>query len=65
MGLNWSDLLAALGLCLVIEGILPFVDPNAVRRAFARLLTLDNRVMRVVGGLSMGVGLSLVFLARG
>ncbi len=27
----WDDLLAALGLMLVLEGILPFLNPGALR----------------------------------
>ena len=64
MGIEWSDLLAALGLCLVIEGILPFLDPNALRRLFATMLTLDNRVMRLVGVLSMAAGMALIYVVR-
>jgi uncharacterized protein YjeT (DUF2065 family) len=64
MGLDWSDLLAALGLCLIIEGILPFLNPNAVRRAFAMLLTIDNGTMRVVGVVAMAAGAVLIYLVR-
>ena len=37
MHIAWPDLAAALGLMLVIEGILPFLSPAGVRRVFARL----------------------------
>ena len=33
--MNLSDLLAALGLFLVLEGIAPFLNPQGVKRAFA------------------------------
>ena len=38
MSLNFADLLAALGLFLVLEGIAPFVNPAGVKRALAQLL---------------------------
>jgi uncharacterized protein YjeT (DUF2065 family) len=64
MSLDWSDLLAAFGLCLIIEGILPFLNPNGVRRAFAMLLTVDNRVLRIIGAITMALGLALIYLVR-
>jgi len=33
MRVAWPDLAAAIGLLLVIEGILPFLSPRAIRRA--------------------------------
>ena len=29
----WTDLLAAIALLLVIEGLMPFINPGALRRA--------------------------------
>ena len=54
MGVN---LLAAFGLMLVLEGMLPFLAPRAWRQAFSRLLTLSNGQLRFMGLLSMGIGL--------
>ncbi|MEO0421477.1 MAG: DUF2065 domain-containing protein [Pseudomonadota bacterium] len=64
MGLDWSDLLAALGLCLIIEGLVPFANPNSIRRALALLLTLDNSRIRLIGVASMAAGLVVLYLAR-
>jgi uncharacterized protein YjeT (DUF2065 family) len=41
--LNFSELLAALGLFLVLEGIAPFLNPQGVKRAFARLMQVQDR----------------------
>ena len=38
MSLNLTDLLAALGLFLVLEGIAPFLNPQGVKRALRALL---------------------------
>ncbi|MEO0972938.1 MAG: DUF2065 domain-containing protein [Pseudomonadota bacterium] len=64
MSLEWSDLFAALGLCLVIEGMIPFVNPNALRRALALMLTLDNGSVRIAGGIAMVFGLAVLYFAR-
>jgi len=62
--LNLTDLLAALGLFLVLEGIGPFVNPQGVKRAFARLLQVRDRELRIAGLGSMLVGVIILFLVR-
>jgi uncharacterized protein len=62
--MNNSDLLAAFGLFLVLEGIAPFLNPQGVKRAFARLMELRDRELRIAGLGSMLVGVVILFLAR-
>jgi uncharacterized protein len=64
VSLNLTDLLAALGLILVLEGIAPFINPQAVKRAFARILQVPDRELRIVGLGSMLIGVVILFLAR-
>ncbi len=64
MHIAWPDLAAALGLMLVIEGILPFVSPGGVRRVFARLTAMDDSALRVTGAASMIAGVAVVWLVR-
>ena len=64
MSLNFSELLAALGLLLVLEGIAPFLHPQGMKRVFARLLTLRDRELRFAGLGSMLVGVVILFLVR-
>ncbi len=64
MSINLSDLLAALGLFLVLEGIAPFLHPQGVKRAFARLLQVHDRELRYAGLGSMLVGVIILFLVR-
>jgi hypothetical protein len=61
---NLTDLLAALGLFLVLEGIAPFLNPGAVKRALARLLQVQDRELRIAGLGSMLVGIVILFLVR-
>jgi hypothetical protein len=60
----WSDLLTALALVLVIEGIMPFVNPEALRRMFAMAMQLDNATLRFIGLTSMCLGLALLYVVR-
>ncbi len=64
MSLNLTDLLAALGLFLVLEGIAPFLNPQGVRRALAKLVTVPDRELRIAGLGSMLVGVIILFLVR-
>lgn len=60
----WTDLGAALALMLVLEGILPFLSPDSVRRLLAAMSEVDNRSMRVSGLVSMLAGVGLLYLVR-
>jgi uncharacterized protein YjeT (DUF2065 family) len=48
--------LAACGLVLVLEGVLPLVAPGAWREAFRRLTELSDGQLRFIGLVSMGIG---------
>jgi uncharacterized protein YjeT (DUF2065 family) len=60
----WNDLLAAIGLLLVLEGILPFLSPNRVKRALSEISRLDNRTLRSAGLISMLIGLAVLYWLR-
>jgi uncharacterized protein len=64
MMINWNDLGAALALLLVIEGLLPFLGPEALRRTLVQIIQLDDRALRTVGLVSILVGLGLLALVR-
>jgi uncharacterized protein len=64
LSVNLSDLLAALGLFLVLEGIAPFLNPRGLKRALAQLLEVPDRELRIAGLGSMLVGIVILFLVR-
>jgi uncharacterized protein YjeT (DUF2065 family) len=55
-----DSLLLALGLMLVIEGIVPFIAPAAWRETFARLIQLQDGQIRFIGLTALVVGLILI-----
>jgi hypothetical protein len=59
-----SDLVAAVALFLVLEGVAPFVNPSGMKRALTRLLEIGDRELRIAGLGSMLVGLAILFLVR-
>ena len=61
----WADLLSAVALMLVIEGVLPFLNPEGLRKALAMMAQLDDRQLRFAGLSSMLLGVLLLYFIRG
>ena len=64
MGVVWSDLLAALALVLVIEGMVPFLNPQSLRRMLETMSQLDDRTLRITGLVSMLCGVVMLYIVR-
>lgn len=60
-----TDLFAALGLVLVIEGLLFAGFPGAARRASANVASTPEQTLRLVGLVSAVIGVALVWIIRG
>lgn len=60
-----SDFLVALGLVLVIEGVLYGGLPRLAKRLAAEVLSVPDQVLRVVGVAAATLGVLLVWLVRG
>ncbi|MBV8124694.1 MAG: DUF2065 domain-containing protein [Burkholderiaceae bacterium] len=58
-----SDLLlSALALMLVVEGLLPFINPVMWRQVFARVLAMTDGQIRFIGLSSILAGSLLLYL---
>lgn len=57
-----STLLAAFGLMLIIEGLLPLLLPNAWRETFTRMIAFKDGQLRFMGLMSIAGGLLLLWL---
>jgi len=64
VGLDWTDLFAALAIVCIIEGVMPFINPQGVKRLLGRLASMEERELRLGGFFSMAVGLVILFLVR-
>ena len=64
MSLSISDLLAALALVFVFEGIITFINPSGMKRTMAKILEFKDRELRIAGLLSMLIGVIVLFLVR-
>ena len=58
----WHDILVALALLLVIEGILPFLNPAGIRRALIMMAQMEDRQLRFGGLTIMVIGVALLYL---
>ena len=61
--MDGSTWLAALGLALILEGLLPFIAPSAWRQAFTQLMQRADGQLRFFGLVAVGGGLLLLWLA--
>ena len=64
MDVIWTDLLAAIALVLVIEGMVPFINPQSLRRMLETVSQLDDRTLRITGLVSMLVGVVMLYVVR-
>ena len=68
MDIGWSELARYLGgafaLYLVLEGVLPFLNPGAAQRLMAKLSQYETRQLRLGGLIGMVTGLALLWMAR-
>jgi uncharacterized protein len=58
------DVLVALALVLIIEGIWPFLSPEGFRRVLLLVATEDKRSLRLAGLASMVLGVGLLYLVN-
>ena len=62
--MDWHAFLLAIGLLLVFEGIMPFVNPSGLRKVLQQVNELSDTHLRYLGLGSMIAGLLLLMLVR-
>ena len=62
--INFSDLLAALALVFVLEGLLPFLNPERYRKMLMLAARMDRQTLRFMGLTSMTVGVLLLYIFK-
>lgn len=60
-----SDLVVAIGLVLVIEGVLYGGLPQLARRLAGEVLSTPEHVLRIAGLVAIAAGVLIVWLVRG
>lgn len=62
---QWDDLIAALCLMSVLEGLLLFALPAAWKRTMGQLAKLPDARLRIAGSIMIGIGLIALAIVRG
>ena len=60
----WTEILTAVALVLIIEGMVPFIGPGKYRQIVAQMAQLSDNHLRTVGLVIMIAGLLLLFIVR-
>ncbi len=60
----WTEILTAIALVCVLEGLLPFASPRKYREMVAELARLSDNSLRSVGLAVIIVGLVILYIVR-
>ena len=60
----WHDIGIAIALLLVIEGILPFLNPQGMKKTLLMMAQLNDRSLRTMGLVSMLFGVALLYMVN-
>lgn len=61
MNIDWTSLGAAVALVMVLEGLSPFLNPRGFRRTLVLAASMSDRALRILGLLSMLLGLAVLY----
>ena len=60
----WENLLSAVALMLVLEGLLPFVSPTGFREAMRTMLEMNDSQIRFASLTAMVGGVLLLYFVK-
>ena len=60
----WNDLLSALALMLVFEGLLPFLSPRGFREKVLAMLEMNDSQIRFASFTAMLAGVLLLYFVK-
>lgn len=61
--MNWHDLLTAIALLLILEGLLPFISPESIKKVYKTMVETPESSLRMFGLASIVAGLVLLYLS--
>lgn len=59
-----NDFWVALGLVLVLEGVMYAVAPDGMKRMIVQMLTIPSSSLRMAGLVAMAAGVGVIWLVR-
>ena len=64
MDIAWNDLWTAIALMLIIEGLMPFINPNSFCRMLKVVSEMKEKNIRILGAIWIGLGLATLYWVR-
>lgn len=61
--MDWHDLINAVALLLILEGLLPFVSPASIKKLYKTMMETPESSLRMIGLASIVAGLALLYLS--
>ena len=61
--MNWHDLLNAIALLLILEGLLPFIKPEGIKKIYQTMSQTPESSLRMIGLASIVAGLVLLYMS--
>ena len=61
--MDWHDLINAIALLLIFEGLLPFVSPDTIKKLYKTMMETPESSLRMIGLASIVAGLALLYLS--
>jgi len=61
--MDWHDLINAVALLLIFEGLLPFASPASIKKLYKTMVETPESSLRMIGLASIVVGLALLYLS--
>ncbi len=61
--MDWHDLINAIALLLIFEGLLPFTSPASIKKLYQTMMETPESSLRMFGLASIVAGLALLYLS--
>lgn len=62
--MRWHDLFVAIALVMVLEGVMPFLNPGGMKKMMTAISEISDSHLRMAGLASMVAGLILLYLVN-
>ncbi len=62
--MDWEALGVGFAFYLMIEGIMPFMNPQGLKRTLIEVLKLSDSALRIVGAISIILGVALLYAIK-
>lgn len=61
---EWQALLAGFGFYLILEGVMPFFNPQGFKRLLVTAIQMEERHLRMTGAIMLVIGMIVLFSVK-